>query len=117
MSDHAHAHHTHHITSPAVLISTFLALIALTVLTCVMAQFPLGSWDMPVTLGIATVKALLVAVIFMHLQHDKLFNSLLLVSAAVFMVLFLSMVVLDSNQYQQDVKDYVDATAPLTATP
>ncbi|MGL4513793.1 MAG: cytochrome C oxidase subunit IV family protein [Lacipirellulaceae bacterium] len=114
MSDHSHAHH---ISSPQSLIATFVALIGLTLLTCVMAQFPLGSWDMPVTLAIATVKALMVAVIFMHLQHDKLFNSLLIAGAAIFLVLFLGMVVLDSNQYQNDVQDYLDDKAPLTATP
>ena len=115
----SHDDHSHHISSPQLLISTFVALVALTILTVVVAQhahlesFPVQviapmvfdapmdlSWlDMPITLTIATVKALLVAVIFMHLQHDKLFNSLLLIGATFFMVLFIGMVLLDSDQY------------------
>lgn len=129
----SHAAHTHHITSPALLWATFIALVALTVLTVVVAAFvPLDnfpvqlvlpmvfdnpmdlSWlDMPITLSIATAKALLVAVIFMHLQHDKLFNSVLLIGATIFMVLFVGMVVLDSAQYQPQVDTYLDDKAEM----
>ncbi len=99
--------HTHHISSPATLISTFVALVALTVLTCALATLDLGEFDMPVTLGIATVKALLVAVIFMQLQYDKLFNSILLISAAAFLVLFIGMTILDSKECRPDVESYL----------
>lgn len=121
----SHDAHTHHISSPALLWATFFALVALTILTVSVAQYPLDavpmqfvapmvfdtpqdlSWlDMPITLTIATMKALLVAVIFMHLQHDKLFNSVLLIGAVVFMVLFIGMVVLDTQQYEPEVLDY-----------
>ncbi|TWT88856.1 hypothetical protein Mal64_23440 [Pseudobythopirellula maris] len=89
------------------LVATFVALVALTILTCAMAMVDLGSWDMPVTLGIATVKALLVALIFMHLLHDKLFNSLLLLSAVLFMALFIGMALLDSNEYQPQIRELI----------
>ncbi len=129
MSDHGHSHH---ISSPQLLIATFIALVALTILTCAQASIPWDqarldiaapfifdtpqdlSWlEIPVTLTIATIKALLVAVIFMHLQHDKLFNSLLLVGAAFFMVLFIGMVLLDSDQYQPEIKSYLDDKAAM----
>lgn len=129
----SHEAHTHHISSPILLWATFLALVALTFLTVAVASyvqletFPVQlfapmvfdapmdlSWlDMPITLGIATAKALLVAVIFMHLQHDKLFNSVLLIGAAIFMVLFIGMVVLDSQQYQPQISDYSDDKAAM----
>lgn len=122
----SHDAHTHHISSPALLWATFFALVALTILTVAVASYvPLDnfpvqvflpmvfdtpmnlSWlDMPITLTIATMKALLVAVIFMHLQHDKLFNAVLLIGAVLFMVLFIGMVVLDSQQYEPEVLDY-----------
>lgn len=126
----SHDAHTHHISSPALLWATFAALVGLTFLTVAMAQVPLDglktaqiepfspveipdpldvSWlDMPITLGIATAKALLVAVIFMHLQHDKLFNSILLIGATIFLVLFVGMVVLDSSQYEPQVETYLE---------
>ena len=109
----SHDSHSHHISSPQILITTFLALVALTILTVAVSfaqrdgLIDLGAWDMPVTLGIATVKAALVAVIFMHLQHDKLFNAILLIGAVVFMTLFIGMVLLDSKEYQPDVRDYL----------
>ena len=115
----------HHISSPQTLWATFGALVALTLLTVAVSTVPLKdfpvqyflpmvfndpmdlTWlDMPITLGIATVKALLVAVVFMHLQHDKLFNSVLMIGAMVFLVLFLGMTVLDSQQYDPDVDAY-----------
>lgn len=122
----SHEAHSHHISSPILLWATFLALVGLTILTVVVAtsvhleEFPVQffapmvfdspmdlSWlDIPITLLIATAKALLVAVIFMHLQHDKLFNSVLLIGATIFMVLFIGMVLLDSQQYQLQIKDY-----------
>ena len=89
------------------MISTFVALVALTILTCALAMLDLGQLDMPVTLGIATVKALLVAVIFMQLQHDKLFNSLILIGAAAFLVLFIGITVLDSNECRPKVESYL----------
>lgn len=121
----SHESHGHHISSPALLTATFVALVGLTILTVAMATVPLESvpmqdlvpmvfnnpmdltWlDMPITLGIATAKALLVAVIFMHLQHDKLFNSILLIGAVLFTGLFIGMAVLDSEQYQPEVQEY-----------
>ncbi len=123
----SHDAHTHHISSPALLWATFIALVALTILTVAVAtyvpleNFPVQlflpmvfdtpmnlAWlDMPITLTIATMKALLVAVIFMHLQHDKLFNAVLLIGAVFFMVLFIGMVVLDTQQYEPEVQDYL----------
>jgi cytochrome c oxidase subunit 4 len=119
------AHSSHHITSPQVLWATFGALVALTLLTVALSNVPLKdfpvhyvlpmvfnnpmdlSWlDIPITLTIATAKALLVAVIFMHLQHDKLFNSTLIIGATLFLVLFIGMVVLDSQQYDPQVDAY-----------
>lgn len=126
------ADHGHHISSPKLLISTFVALVALTILTCVVAEYVdlsnvhleyvapmifdapqnLEWLDMPITLAIATAKALLVAVIFMHLQHDKLLNSIVLIGSVIFLVLFVGMVLLDSNEYQPQINDYVYDTAP-----
>ncbi|MEO1496390.1 MAG: cytochrome C oxidase subunit IV family protein [Planctomycetota bacterium] len=122
------AHHEHHISSPQLLWATFLALVALTVLTVAVSKgVPLEGvqvpfvdapqdlrWlDMPITLSIATVKALLVAVIFMHLQHDKLFNSVLLAGSVIFLVLFVGMVLLDSNEYQPQVQSYLEDRAAM----
>ncbi len=129
------AHHEHPISSPKLLITTFIALVALTILTCVMATLQLTSvpmqyvapmifdtpqdlsWlDIPITLAIATVKAALVAVIFMHLQHDKLISSIVLIGSVVFLVLFVGMVLMDSNEYEPQVESYL-YNQEVTAAP
>lgn len=105
MSSHDHAHH---ISSPLTLIATFTALVALTLLTSVLGQpeIDLGRADIWVTLGIATVKAALVAVFFMHLRHDKAFNAVILMGTLLFMTLFVCITLMDSRQYQDRVKSY-----------
>jgi cytochrome c oxidase subunit 4 len=107
MSDHtSHDDHPHHITSLAVLIATFVALVALTVLTSVLAQVNLGRADIWITLGIATVKAAMVAAIFMHLIHDKAFNGIILMATLLFVALFVGFTLMDSEQYAPAIKAY-----------
>lgn len=105
-ADHAHGDHKHHITSMTTLIATFAALVALTFLTSALAQVNLGRADIWVTLGIATVKAALVAVFFMHLAHDKGFNAIILLSTLGFATLFICFALMDKGQYQPQIDDY-----------
>ena len=77
------------------LFGVFAALVLLTILTVVAAQFSFGAWEVWVSLGIATVKAVLVAVYFMHLRYDSPFNALVFVSAIVFVALFLAFTLMD----------------------
>jgi cytochrome c oxidase subunit IV len=46
------------------------ALLFLTVVTVIVAQIPLGGWNIVVALAIASIKALLVVSFFMHLYYD-----------------------------------------------
>ena len=52
--------------------------------------------------AIATVKATLVALYFMHLRWDRPFNAIVLVSAIVAVMLFVAFALLDSYQYLPD---------------
>jgi len=45
-------------------------LIVLTVLTVLVAGVDLGGWNVPMAIAIATVKAALVALFFMHLRFE-----------------------------------------------
>ncbi|MEN1679752.1 MAG: cytochrome C oxidase subunit IV family protein [Planctomycetota bacterium] len=98
--------HSHHVTSLATLMATFAALIALTVLTVAMAQVPLGRLDIWVTLGIATLKAGLVALIFMHLRNDKAINGLILLFTLGFAALFICFALMDSTNYQDQIREF-----------
>ncbi len=99
-----------HVMPVRVLVAVFAALILLTVCTVAAARFDLGSANLSVALGIATVKATLVALYFMHLRYDSPFHALVFVTALVFLALFLSLTMLDTVHYQPDIQSY--ETAP-----
>ena len=54
------------------------------------AMFDLGPWDAVIALTIATLEALLVALIFMHLRHSPRLTWLVAGGALVWLVLLLS---------------------------
>jgi len=54
-------------------------------------------------MGIATVKASLVLLYFMHLRYDSPFNGFVFVVALAFVWLFLAFVMVDSVQYQPGI--------------
>ena len=66
------AHSLSHVMPLSLLFGVFTALVLLTLLTVVAAQFSFGAWEVWVSLGIATIKAALVAIYFMHLRYDRL---------------------------------------------
>jgi cytochrome c oxidase subunit IV len=59
-----------HIVSPKVYVTIFLALMAFTALTVVAAFMDLGPFNLAVALGIATIKATLVVLYFMHVRYN-----------------------------------------------
>lgn len=118
MSDTTHAHgdeHGEHHALPLwMLLGTWAALMGLTLLTVGSAQFDLGYFDLPVAMGIATVKAMLVLIIFMHLGFDKGFHSLLIFGSLLFVFLFISFALLDRGQYNDKIveKDSMELADP-----
>lgn len=110
MSDQ-HDEHAHHITSLGALFATFFALVLLTILTVIQARWEplaelIGSAEIYVTLFIATIKASLVALVFMQLGRDKPFNQIVIISAFLFVALFLGFCIVDMGQYLPDVREY-----------
>jgi cytochrome c oxidase subunit IV len=86
MSHDTHAQATHSYRPYAV---TLGALLLLTVITVAAAGFNFGSGNVVIALGIATIKATLVALFFMHLRQDKPINAVIAVSGFLFLGLFL----------------------------
>lgn len=97
MNAHAHAHDSHHDdgkvhahVAPALFYwAIFAALIVLTVITVAASYVDFGAANTVIAVIIATVKAALVATFFMHLAHDKAFNSVILAMSFVFLGIFL----------------------------
>lgn len=89
---HSHEAHTHvdaNATRKYAIV--LLALLVLTLVTVLVSQVQFGSGflNVVVALAIATVKASLVALFFMHLLQDKPLNAIILVSSFVFLGIFL----------------------------
>ncbi len=107
MSEHA-AHADHHgFAHPAPvwqLLAVFFALVALTILTVYQATFDLGNLELIISLVIATIKAALVILFFMHMIHDKPLNAIIFISSFVFVALFLGFTLMDAHAYRDSVE-------------
>lgn len=66
-----HDTHLGHILPLAVYRNTLACLLALTFLTVAVSRFNFGSWNIVVALLVASIKAVLVALFFMHLRYEK----------------------------------------------
>ncbi len=107
-----HGHGISHIADAKVLLGTFGALMVLTVLTVTATSIDLGpNLNLLIAMVIATFKAGLVCLFFMHLRYDKVLHTVAFLAALLFALLFVSFALMDSSSYQQDVI-WVDDTAP-----
>lgn len=109
---HGDAHGLAHTMPVKGLIGVWAVLMLLTVLTVSATSFDLGyRMNLVVAMVIATVKASLVMLFFMHLWWDKRFNVVLFTGAFLFVALFIGLVVNDRSEYQIDINAYDDAKA------
>lgn len=93
-------YHAHVMSMPA-LIATFAALLILTGLTVAVTWIDLGAaGNISIALAIALVKASLVALYFMHLRYDSVFNSIILICALLFIAIFMAISIIDTAEYQ-----------------
>ena len=106
-TEHHHDEHEHgiaHVASKKVLLSTWIALMILTILTVSATQIDLGpNFNLALAMFIAVVKATLVVLFFMHLFYDKLFHTVIIVGGILAGSLFVGFALMDSGQYQQSI--------------
>ena len=95
-----------HVVPLGVLWAVFVALVGLTFVTLAATWIDLGEWNLWLALGIATLKAALVALYFMHLRYDHPFHAVVFVAALVFLGLFISLTILDTFAYQCDITNW-----------
>ncbi|MFO0923163.1 MAG: cytochrome C oxidase subunit IV family protein [Pirellulales bacterium] len=116
--DHgAHGHGDGEFAHPAplsMLFGVFFALVVLTLLTVYQSTFDLGNMEVWLSLTIATVKAALVILFFMHMLWDKPFNAILFISTLIFVGLFLGFTLMDANAYKNsiEVRDTLKESLP-----
>jgi cytochrome c oxidase subunit IV len=102
--DHVDEHVAHtHVTPIWLLLAVFGVLLVLTVLTVAVTYVDFGrTINVWVALGIAVIKAGVVALYFMHLRWDSPFNGLVCVTAIMFVAIFIGITVLDTREYNQN---------------
>ena len=87
--------------TPCTTASVSSGLTWLTVYTA--TQVDLGGFNIWLAMIIATIKATLVCMYFMHLRYDRSFNAIVLVVSIAFVMLFLSLAVLDTVSYHAEL--------------
>jgi cytochrome c oxidase subunit 4 len=108
-----HGHGIGHVLPLKILFGTWGALMVLTVLTVTVRSIDLGAnLNLAIAMLIATVKAVLVCMFFMHLRYDNRFHTVVFLSAIVLALLFVSFALMDSTQYQTDAIWQKDDLSP-----
>lgn len=85
-----------HIDSVKTYVYVILALIALTVITAAVAFIDLGRLNVVVAITIATIKMLLVALIFMHMRYSTGLTKVVVVGALMWLGILISLTMSDS---------------------
>ncbi len=83
----------------------FSVLLVLTALTVAVYQVHLGAWNLVVAVIIATMKAALVVVVFMHMAHEARFNALVFLGSLLFAGIFLAYTLNDTER-RMEVDEY-----------
>jgi cytochrome c oxidase subunit 4 len=94
----------HHVVSWRIYVGIFAALAVLTVLTVLAAGRDFGSFNTLIALGIATLKATLVILFFMHVRYSPRLTTLVLFSGFAFLALLILLT----------AADYISRPWPIT---
>ncbi|MGD1148675.1 MAG: cytochrome C oxidase subunit IV family protein [Thermoanaerobaculaceae bacterium] len=92
-----------HVVPFKVLAGVWLTLLVFTLITVAVAGVDIGSFNLGVAMAIATVKASLVVLYFMHMRYDRPMNAIVFVAALLFVGIFVSLALLDTHAYAPDM--------------
>jgi cytochrome c oxidase subunit 4 len=84
-----------HIASVKSYVGIFLALMVLTTITVLVAYVNLGQLNKVVALGIASLKATLVVLYFMHVKYSSRLTKLVVMSGFFFLIILLGLTMVD----------------------
>jgi cytochrome c oxidase subunit 4 len=112
MATRAHEH-TDHIIPLRVYLGVGFALLFMTIVTVWVSKMQLGPWNAIVALAIASLKALLVALFFMHLFFDKKLYLVVVSISLVILGIFMALTMADILR-RGDLYDY--QVAPIRPT-
>ncbi len=107
----------HHHGGPAIYTANLVGLLILTGITVVASYFDFGPANVAIALIIATCKAILVALFFMHLKWDKPVNAIAGVAGFLFLGIFLMFDLLDLDHRRDPLPRVVPAMTTPTPVP
>jgi cytochrome c oxidase subunit 4 len=84
-----------HVSSIKLYVTIFMTLMVLTAVTIVVAYVNLGQWNKIVALGIASFKATLVVLYFMHVKYASRMTKLIVVTGFFFLAILLAETMVD----------------------
>ena len=98
------------------LVGVFGVLVALTLTAVAVTAIDFGpTANLVVAMVIATIQAGLCVAVFMHLWYDRSINLLLFLTSILFVVLFISLSMIDRSEYQPSI-DQLEAVQQAAAT-
>ncbi|MGE3182295.1 MAG: cytochrome C oxidase subunit IV family protein [Phycisphaerae bacterium] len=102
--NHGHGQgHVGHIVPTPFMFAVLLGLLFLTFVTVAVSRVDLGRMNIWIAMLVATVKASLVVLYFMHLRWDRPFNALVFISSLLFVALFIAFSAMDTGTYQDQI--------------
>jgi cytochrome c oxidase subunit 4 len=105
-----------HVSSIRLLVVVLIALLIGTWLTVTATYFDLGRLNIWIGLAIATAKAVLVALYYMHLRWDRPFNGFVFLTAFLFLGIFVGIALMDTSHYQDTlIPGFATAVGSATA--
>lgn len=112
MSTHDHAEHGHddgavhaHVMPTLFYVGIFGTLVVLTLLTVGVSYVHLGAANLAVAVVIASIKAALVVLFFMHLRWDSKFNALIFICSLGFIGIFFAYTFTDTGWRNEQYSD------------
>jgi cytochrome c oxidase subunit IV len=113
----SHTESGKHHGGPRIYTANLFALLFLTVMTVAAASFDFGSANVVIALAIATMKATLVALFFMHLVWDKPVNAIVAVTGFLFLGIFLMFDFIDVSSRVNFLPNNMPQMENATPTP
>jgi len=104
-----------HIVSPKVYVGIFLSLMVLTAATVVAAYVNLGPFNIVIALAIASVKATLVVLYFMHARYSPNRTHMVIIAAVFWLAIMLALTLSDYVTRDRDLALNTRITALLGA--
>jgi len=92
-----------HIVPFRILAGVWVTLLVLTWVTVSATGVDLGRFNLWLAMAIATVKAALVLLYFMHMRYDRPINAIVFVTALLFVMLFVGFALMDTLTYQPEL--------------